>query len=108
MGPENPLQLSWGNNGGGGGGPSTTPYGRQPAAQTEGLLQPLGFDAPLQIGWYGSHSLLLLLRLLPLILVLLLALLLPFRRYPVANVDQLNPGELSQNVNGGFVGGWMG
>ncbi|CAA7387896.1 unnamed protein product [Spirodela intermedia] len=80
VGPENPLQLSWGNNGGGGGGgPSTTPYGRQPVPPTEGLLQPLGFDGPLQIGWY-----------------------------PVANVDQLNPGELSQNVNGGFVGGWMG
>ncbi|CAA6653594.1 unnamed protein product [Spirodela intermedia] len=58
--------------------PSTTPYGRQPVPPTEGLLQPLGFDGPLQIGWY-----------------------------PVANVDQLNPGELSQNVNGGFVGaGW--
>ncbi|XP_078436386.1 agamous-like MADS-box protein MADS2 [Wolffia australiana] len=83
VGPENPLQLSWGNNGGGGGGgggPSTA-YGR-PAAHNEGLLQPMGFDpTPLQIGWY---------------------------EYPVASVDQMNGGELQQNVNGGFVGGWMG
>ncbi|MQM13514.1 hypothetical protein Taro_046438 [Colocasia esculenta] len=72
VGPENPLQLSWGNNGAG----SSTPYNRQPA-HSEALLQPLGFDPALQIGYTTVH------------------------------VEQMNPDALAQNVHGGFVNGWM-